>query len=189
MVPWLIGAKALIHNNCTTGVEAAVIATPVLNFRPWVSDEFDNPLVHAFGQDCRDAEQLAAEITRIVAGEATGLTKAREEKLRHHIVSLDGALASDRIVDMLEAETGSEPNIGARGKFAKRFARYLRDRRLWIGRFARLWFTKEGRAKRAFLRDAYPNFRLASLEPSRASASGSIHGLQGPLILSASFGR
>ncbi len=63
VVPWIIGAKALVHNNCTTAVELAVLGTPVLNFRPWASD-YDNELSMAFGRDCADADELGASHRR-----------------------------------------------------------------------------------------------------------------------------
>jgi len=65
VVPWILGSYALIHNNCTTGVEAAVLRTPILNFRPWRSN-FDNPLSHAFGLDCPDVESMVSAVRDIV---------------------------------------------------------------------------------------------------------------------------
>ena len=34
VVPWLLAARALIHNGCTTGVEAFVMRIPAFTYRP-----------------------------------------------------------------------------------------------------------------------------------------------------------
>ena len=38
VVPWLLAAKVLVQNNCTTAVEAAMLDVDVVNFAPWRSE-------------------------------------------------------------------------------------------------------------------------------------------------------
>ena len=43
-IPWIAGADALIHNSCTTGVEAYLLGKPVIAFRPATDDTYDSYL-------------------------------------------------------------------------------------------------------------------------------------------------
>jgi surface carbohydrate biosynthesis protein len=159
VIPWLLAATALIHNNCTTAIESAVAGTPVLNFRPWVSDDYDNPMVHDFGLDCADATALAAAIREIKADSASELPNAAKIKLRHHILSCDGALSIDRIMDSFESVAGANQS-SPRASWIKRKLLHWRSRRLWAIRLASWYFTAEGRKKRRHLTE---NF--AELDP------------------------
>lgn len=42
--PWLLGAAAVLHNGCTTGLEAFLMDRPVFSYMPYTSVEFDLPL-------------------------------------------------------------------------------------------------------------------------------------------------
>ena len=41
IAPWLMAASALIQNGCTSAVEAAILGTPAISYRPVKSNEFD----------------------------------------------------------------------------------------------------------------------------------------------------
>ena len=133
VVPWVIGAKALVHNNCTTAVEAAVAGTPVLNFRPWTS-EFDNDLSHAIGQDCAHAADIAEALAGLVTTGGATLSAEQKTLLARHIASISDSLCSERIVDFLGSRGQAiqkAPQVGLfdRAKIA------MGLRRIWLGRF------------------------------------------------------
>jgi len=103
VVPWLLGADALIHNGCTTAVEAAVAGTPAITFRPVKVDPYDLDLPNALSHEATNVGELRETLGRVLRGElgcapATGGPYSLEE----HVAALDGPLASDRIVDVLE---------------------------------------------------------------------------------------
>lgn len=161
VVPWLLGSRALVHNNCTTAVEAAVLGIPILNFRPWHS-EFDNKLSHAFGVDCPDAESLAAAVRGIVDGKDYGLTAEQQKLLQHHIASVSGKFSCQRIVE-LASESGkslTERNEG----FLQASKTALSLKWLWLKRYIRWYVSSRGRKKRRFLREHYPEIKLRSLD-------------------------
>lgn len=106
VVPWLIAARALLHNGCTSAIEAAVIGTPAFAYRPHVLPEFDLALPNELSTDCRDAETLLAGLRRTLdAGTPVSrpLSAGQETRLRHLIASVDGALSCERILDALDA--------------------------------------------------------------------------------------
>ncbi|MEC9342936.1 MAG: surface carbohydrate biosynthesis protein, partial [Pseudomonadota bacterium] len=93
--PWIFGATAMVHNSCTTAIEAAVAGVPVLNFRPWQSAH-DNAFAHAVGMDCKDAAAIAGALKAIQSG-GEGRSPEQTKLLRHHLVSVDGDFSCQRI--------------------------------------------------------------------------------------------
>ena len=162
VVPWLIGAKALVHNNCTTAVESAVAGTPIINFRPWYSN-YDNPLAHDLGTDCKDATAIAEAIRNLPDTSDSPLTDAQRERLRFHVASYDGDLSCDRIAAYVKDPDGSlapgtPPGFFYRSKLA------LSLRWLWIKRFAKLLVSNTGKGKRRFLKENFPDYSIWSLD-------------------------
>jgi len=106
VVPWLMAAKALIHNGCTTGVEAYVMGVPAISYREAVNEYYDYGfyrLPNLLGHQCFDFEELSTTLGKILAGElgAAGGDE-REILARQHLAALDGPLACERIVDICE---------------------------------------------------------------------------------------
>jgi len=163
VVPWIIAAKALVHNNCTTAVESAVVGTPVLNFRPWVSD-FDNVLSHAFGVDCSDAKTLAHGLERILSGPADFVLDAEKRSLlQHYIVSCAGDLSCDRIVGyLLDLEQSGGIDTG--GSLGGKIRVWLETRGQWSWQFVRFVGTKRGRDRLRHFRKLAPDQSVFSLD-------------------------
>ena len=68
VIPWLMAAKALIHNGCTTGVEAYVMRVPAISYRATVNDYYDYgfyQLPNRLSHQCFDFEQLQATLVKI----------------------------------------------------------------------------------------------------------------------------
>ena len=106
VVPWLMAARALIHNGCTTGVEAYVMGVPAISYRAIVNENYDYGfyrLPNLLSHQCFDFEELSTTLRNILAGElgAAGGDE-REILARQHLAALDGPLACERIVDVCE---------------------------------------------------------------------------------------
>ena len=72
VVPWLMGAKALIHNGCTTGVEAYLMRVPAISYRATINKVYDDGfyrLPNMLSHQCFDFEELRVMLQRILAGE------------------------------------------------------------------------------------------------------------------------
>jgi len=106
VVPWILASKAVIHNCCTTGLEAYVMGVPAISYRATVNDFYDlgfYRLPNLLSHQCFDFEELHSTLKDILAGElgpADGTE--RQELVNHHMVALDGPLACERIVDTCE---------------------------------------------------------------------------------------
>jgi surface carbohydrate biosynthesis protein len=123
VVPWILASKAVIHNCCTTGLEAYVMRVPAISYRATVNDFYDlgfYRLPNLLSHQCFDFEELQSTLKDILTdrlGPAGGAE--REELVKHHMVALEGPLACERIVDTCEQTLNDgaelpEPTVGYR---------------------------------------------------------------------------
>jgi len=106
VVPWLLAARALIHNGCTTGVEAYVMGVPAISYRATVNESYDYGfyrLPNLLSHQCFDLEELSTALEKILAGELGAAGGYEREILgRQHLAALEGPLACERIVEVCE---------------------------------------------------------------------------------------
>ena len=105
MAPWLMAARALIQNGCTSAVEAAIIGTPALAYHPVVSSQFEVALSDGLSKDCRTPDELLSALSVVLSEPrkpGRQLDAVQTRLLNHHIASIEGALSSERILDSLE---------------------------------------------------------------------------------------
>jgi hypothetical protein len=104
VVPWLLAAEALLHNGCTTAVEAAVLRKPALSYMPVTSETFDYPLPNALSHRAGSEDDVREKLTAMVDGRLGEIDDGvRERVLDRHLASTEGPLAVDRVVDTLLA--------------------------------------------------------------------------------------
>ena len=106
VVPWLMACKAVILNGCTTSVEAYVMGVPSISYRAVVNDDYDKGfyrLPNMLSHQCFDFEELRQTLGEILTGER-GVLDSDESKaiIDHHLAALEGPLACERIVDVIE---------------------------------------------------------------------------------------
>lgn len=105
-VGWIDGAAALIHNGCTTGIEAFLMGRLPIAYQPIVSAEFDIALPNALSLNAFDTATLI-EMARqeIARSPRADLQRAayrnRIPVVKPIVCSIDGPLAADRILDTL----------------------------------------------------------------------------------------
>ena len=113
VVPWLLSARALIHNGCTTGVEAFELGVPALSYRATVNDTYDNGfyrLPNAVSHNCFGFDALRQILRGVLDGAVTAPdTEERRRLVRHHLAAQDGPLACERILDVLEGVATGAP--------------------------------------------------------------------------------
>jgi surface carbohydrate biosynthesis protein len=103
VIPWLLAAKVLVQNNCTTAVEAAVLGQPVINYQPVRSERLDEPFCTSLSHCRFDFESLSDTLRDILEDRLGALDGPEQRKLLgSRFAGIDGPLASDRIVDVME---------------------------------------------------------------------------------------
>ncbi|MGB9441929.1 MAG: surface carbohydrate biosynthesis protein, partial [Desulfobacterales bacterium] len=115
VIPWLMAAKALIHNGCTTGVEAYVMRVPAISFRATVNDYYDDGfyrLPNRLSHQCFNFEQVRTTLMKIFAGEL-GAADGNESKvlIDHYLAATNGPLACERIVEVIEKITAGHSQL------------------------------------------------------------------------------
>ena len=161
VVPWLIGARALVHNGCTTGVEAAIMGLPTLNFRPW-SSPWDNELSMAFGRDCGNPDELNAAVRDVLEGRAAGMSDAQRTLLERHVAHIDGEFSCERIVDL--AIRAYEDPRTTRASGLDRLKTVLGLNAVRLGRLWKLYTSEAGGEKRRFLKENFPAIKPHGLD-------------------------
>lgn len=104
ITPWLMAADALVHNGCTSGIEAAILGTKAFAYRP-VTSSFDLDLPNEVSQSFGQQDDLIAACQSALDrpfrfGE--GPTRRQAKVLGDHVASLQGDLTCDRILDSFE---------------------------------------------------------------------------------------
>ncbi|HVM73242.1 MAG TPA: surface carbohydrate biosynthesis protein [Anaerolineales bacterium] len=118
-IPWMLGAEVVIHNSCTTGVQAYLLGRPVIAYRPVQSEKYDMVLPNALSFQAQDLDGLVAMIGQFTAHPGRPDAGPDEQKrliMQKYIESMQGAWASDRIMDELE-KLAVSPQTLAPGAF------------------------------------------------------------------------
>ena len=115
VVPWLMATDLVIHNGCTTGVEAYVMGVPAVSYRAKINETYDlgfYRLPNLISHQCFDIDQLQETLTKILKGQL-GAANGDERKVlvNHYLAAQDGPLACERIVDVLDNILESRPNL------------------------------------------------------------------------------
>jgi len=165
VVPWLMATRALIHNGCTTGVESFFLGVPAISYRATVNDFYDQGfyrLPNLLSHQCFDFEELRVTLAKILAGNL-GAANGEERKIliAHHLAAIEGPLACERIIDVLEEIVGERPEL-PKPALADRFCAW------WIANGRRL--IKRAKAylpgphnRPEFQRHRYPGISLGEL--------------------------
>lgn len=115
VVAWLLASQGLIHNGCTTAVEAYQLGRPALAYRPLRSEHYDHPLPNGISLSADSLDPVLGWIQRAMvdagsvfaeqagAGGAALMTRA--------LAGLHSEqLAAERIVDALAPLLAPGPN-------------------------------------------------------------------------------
>ena len=165
VIPWLIAAKAMIHNGCTTGVEAHVLGLPAISYRATINEQYDDAfhrLPNLLSYECFDSEALCETLQQVLSGQL-GIGNRIEHKqlIDHHLASQNGALASECIVDVLnDMFDGRFKSLKPMSDQLK--GRYMIVRRRFLKKYRSL--LSKTHKKPALLRHNYPGLSIEELK-------------------------
>lgn len=103
VIPWILACDALIHNSCTTGVEAALLGKPVLAYREVVSKVYDSYLPNLMSENSYTYETLKDCLQSTIAGDYTPTlqNKSVESRVKRYIKSYKNSESVDLIIEEL----------------------------------------------------------------------------------------
>ena len=183
VVPWLMGARTLIHNGCTTGVEAFVMDLPAISYHATINPDYDDGfffLPNHLSHQCFDYEHLKEMLSRILSG-AVGVAvdDQKQALIERYLTPKDGPLACERIMEACESmvqEDGFEqPKLIDR--IACRIKAYNRARKKRSKAK-----KKNSHLKSDFQQHRYPDISLDEIR-SRLSRFQAILGWERDLII------
>ncbi|MFU8833328.1 MAG: surface carbohydrate biosynthesis protein, partial [Wenzhouxiangella sp.] len=108
VVAWLQAADALVHNGCTTAVEAFLVGCAAFAYMPVRSPTFDHPLPNGISLACQSLTDLLARIDQAGADRAGLFARQsrdprRQRLLEQNLASVsESSLDSERILDCLD---------------------------------------------------------------------------------------
>jgi surface carbohydrate biosynthesis protein len=100
-VPWLIASDALVHNSCTTAVEAAIIGLTPICYCPVISLYDESALPNPVSHRVYDFEQMAQAL-KLSANGALPFNKKQKKVLDLHVSAISGPLSCELIMDHLD---------------------------------------------------------------------------------------
>ena len=108
VLAWLLASQGLIHNGCTTAVEAYQLGRPALAYRPVLSEQYDHPLPNGISLSAATIEEVRDWVGR--AGTSPDALFAEQAAaggralMSRALAGLDAdELACERILDALDA--------------------------------------------------------------------------------------
>lgn len=165
VVPWLLGSKLLIHNGCTTGVEAYVSGVPAVSFMQTKDDIYDKgfySLPNALSHQCDNFDQLIKTINKIIDGKLCLPNVSQADLLiKRNLASLSNEFASKRMVDVF-LNTLNTYNHQNNYFFLKRISAYFRTRRRALKKAKNHSIIKSNKNEE-FLRHRYPEISIETI--------------------------
>jgi surface carbohydrate biosynthesis protein len=106
---WILSADAMIHSNCTTGIEAYLLGQSSVSFLPFRSPEVECHLANDLSIQTFDVDETVHTVQRLVEeGPSAFDLKGCEEAAKAYIESIDGTFACEKILDVLGDIEGVE---------------------------------------------------------------------------------
>jgi surface carbohydrate biosynthesis protein len=155
VTPWLLACRAMVHEGCTTAIEAHFLGKPIVNFDPEPDDGHQSYLPSVFGTKCRTID---AAIDAILTGYDSVETEHDPEALPETAHALFMNFRSEsypRLLDVLREAEETLDEQAARPSVARVRADELREQSVErMKRVVRPLFPKRQTAAR----EAYARF-------------------------------
>ncbi len=123
VVPWILASTCLLHNGCTTAVEAAVLGKPAITYQKIRSELFDYHLPNGLSLVAK-CESEAIDLIEKVAQESSHDLPLNKVLLQEHLSASEGLFASERILQILASEIDTSHRHRSFSR-AKRASAYL----------------------------------------------------------------
>ena len=105
VIPWLMASRVLLHNGCTTAVEAAALERPAITYQPVRSNCYDYHLPNALSHSAFEPDEVKQTVQSILDGDLGLIADSKRQQIfDRHLASTTGPLAADRIIEILDKE-------------------------------------------------------------------------------------
>jgi len=113
---WLMAAEVMIHNSCTTGLEAYLLERPAISYRPIQNPAVENELPNILSDQRFQRDDVIARVREYLSQSPKKLSEdasKKEQAIAYYMSALEGAFSSERIMDAIDliALSPLTPNI------------------------------------------------------------------------------
>jgi len=100
--PWIAGAEAVIHHDCTTGIESALMQTPVLSYQPIKHEWHEKKLSQKVSKEVFNQDELYEWVSKYTTNdERYELSRKQKDDLRPYFPNID-ELSAPKICNVIE---------------------------------------------------------------------------------------
>lgn len=181
IIPWLLAADAMIHNGCTTGVEAYALGRPALAFLPGLNSYYDfdfQGLPNRLSHQCCSFETLSDALRGVVNGALGAAGGAeRDALIDYFLAARSGALACERILDVLIANGYRDAPPARRSLGGAALGRTLTAMRAW-----RKQLRNKRAGKQAYHDHRFPPLTSAAVEARVAALGATLNRFEGVVV-------
>lgn len=103
VLPWILGAEAILHNSCTTALEAFMLDVPPVAYAPATAGETEgmaSPLPNLLSRRCQDWEDVIQALTGVGDGGQNWQAPDQIATARRYIGGFEGPLSSERVAEL-----------------------------------------------------------------------------------------
>lgn len=104
ITPWILGASVLLHNSCTSAIEASVQGIPIISFVPNESSDILG-IANECGVKVPNYEELDFAISSALKEKNTHKRTQESHSLLDPLISIDSKLASEKILEHIETDS------------------------------------------------------------------------------------
>lgn len=165
VVPWLLASKTMIHNGCTTGLEAYALGVPAISYLACFDEYYDydfQGLPTKLSYQSFNFDELAETLSRILQGEQ-GVADGEERKklIDYYLAAQQDRLACERIIDVLEANgyNQSQPPASSAAQYLAGWA--LSNLKATL---TQLYMRRPGPNRLAYHNHRFPEISVAQIE-------------------------
>lgn len=165
VISWLRATKALVHNGCTTGVEAYLMGIPAVAYQATVNDYYDcgfYRLPNFLSHQCFNCDDLVTTLEKILSGDLDA-AKGRERRalMGSYLAAQDGPLACQRIVEVLESIVNDHSETTKPSLKNSLHGRFSATKRRAVKRIKS--YMPKSKYRPEFQRHRYPGLSLSAL--------------------------
>jgi len=90
VLPWILASKLLLHDGCTTAIEASLAEKPVINYKPILDDHYDIWLPNQMGTRMTTIDEVVFYIKEMNRNNFNFPSQRINEKVLEYLYSFNG---------------------------------------------------------------------------------------------------
>ncbi|MFA6159986.1 MAG: surface carbohydrate biosynthesis protein [Parcubacteria group bacterium] len=98
-VPWIMAADVLVHNGCTTAVEAFILGTEAISYRPFIIEEQETEFSNKISLEAFSLKELMEMVEKKINNSIIDIEDYSNKKkyLDNFLSGIEGKTASEKI--------------------------------------------------------------------------------------------